>query len=165
MSANNMLGTILLRENTLLPANFAIETEVVFPGWRAIRNLDGYELGRKIQRANWNFFYLAGAIRTIVLGRGRQKTMRQAVRQILTKLNGKQFNSVEITGIVAKRFLGIPFVCLTAHSRHIQESLCLVPIGNRASGMATTALLGASVDSSETPLHGQELAKHDAALA
>jgi hypothetical protein len=66
MSANNIVGTILIRENTPLPANLTVETEAMFPGWRSVRNLNGCELGRKIQKANWNFFYLADAIRTIV---------------------------------------------------------------------------------------------------
>ena len=158
MSANNMLGTILIRENTLLPADFAIETKVVFPGWRAVRNLNGYELGRKMQKANWNFFCLAGAVRTIVFGGHGQKTVHQAVSQILAKLNGKQFNSVEITGVVEKRFLGIPFLSVTANSRHIQESLYLVPIENRASGMTV------AVASSEILQRGELLAKQDAAL-
>jgi len=158
MSANNMLGTILIRENTLLPAGFAVETEVVFPGWRAVRNLDGYELGRKMQKANWNFFCLAGAIRTIVFGGEGQKTVHQAVSQILAKLNGKQFNSLEITAVVEKRFLGIPFLSVTANSRHIQESLYLVPIENRTSGMTV------AVQPSETLYRGEVLAKQDAAL-
>lgn len=159
-----MLGTILIREKTLLPADFAVETEAVFPGWQAVRNLDVCELGRKIQEANWNFFYLAGAITTIAVGREKQRTVHRAVRRTLAKLKGKRFNSLEIAGLIAKRFLGIPYLSVTANSRHIQESLYLVPIENRASGMRAAALPGTSVDSSETPLHGQVLAKHDAAL-
>jgi hypothetical protein len=62
----------------------------MFPGWRSVRNLNGCELGRKIQKANWNFFYLADAIRTIVLGRQGQKTARRALGQIVAKLNGKR---------------------------------------------------------------------------
>jgi hypothetical protein len=158
MSASNMLGTIFIREITLLLASFAVETEAVFPGWKAVRNLDGYELGRKMQQANWNFFCLAGAIRTIVFGGNGQKTAHQAVSKILAKLNGRQFNSLEITGVVEKRFLGIPFLSVTANSRHIQESVYLVPIENRASRIAV------AVAPSETPHRGEVLAKQDAAL-
>jgi hypothetical protein len=158
MSATNITGTILIREKTLLPASFAVQTEAAFPGWQAVRNLDGYELGRKMEQANWNFFCLAGAIRTIVFGGNGQKTVHQAVSQILTKLDGKQFNSLEITGVIEKRFLGIPFLSVTANSRHIQESVYLVPIDNRASRIA--AALAPSV----TLHRGEVLAKQDAAL-
>jgi hypothetical protein len=48
MSANNNSGTIFSREKTLLPAVLSIESEAFLPSWRAVRNLNGYELGRKI---------------------------------------------------------------------------------------------------------------------
>ena len=126
MSANEASGTILIRENTLLPAGLAIESEVFLPGWKAARNIDRYELDRRLEEANWNFFYLAGEIRVTVLGRDGSKTLRGAVKRVLAKQE-KQFNSLEITKVVLKRFLGIPFVSVAAHTRHIQQSICLVP--------------------------------------
>ena len=66
MSANNNSGTIFIREKTLLPVVLSIESEVFLPGWRAVRNLNGYELGRKIAQVRWSFFYLAGEMRAIV---------------------------------------------------------------------------------------------------
>lgn len=164
MSANNIVGTILIRDNTLLPAGFVVETETLFPGWRAVRHLDGYELGRRIQKANWTFFYLAGAVRTIVLGRKGQKSVRRAIRQSVAKLNGKRFNSVEITGIAARHFLGIPFVSLTAHSRHIQKSLYLVTFEARASRITGVAAPGTKVDSREARPREELLTKANAAL-
>jgi hypothetical protein len=158
MSANNIVGTVLIRENTLLPANFAVGTEAVFPGWHAVRNLNGYELGRQIQKANWNLFYLAGAITTIAFGRETQKTVHRAMRRIMAKLKEGKFNSLEITGLIAKRFLGIPYLSVMANSRHIQESLYLVPFENRP------PVVTAAVAPSEAPLLGEVLAKQDAAL-
>ena len=126
MLATNMSGTILIRENTILPAGLAIESEVFLPGWKVIRNLDGSALARNIEGANWNFFYLAGEIRATVLGRNRSGTLRRTVKRVLAK-HEKQFNSLEITRVVSKRFLGIPFMSVAAHSRHIQQGICLVP--------------------------------------
>ena len=127
MSANNTSGTILIRENTLLPAGLAVETEVFLSGWRIVKNLDRSALTRKIEGANWNFFYLAGEIRATVLGRDRLGTLRRAVKCVLAKQEGRKFNSLEITKAVSKRFLGIPFMSVTAHSRHIQQGIGLVP--------------------------------------
>jgi len=31
------------------------------------------------------------------------------------------FNCLEVTGIVANRFLGVPYTTVSAHSRHIQQ--------------------------------------------
>src|SRR5713101_6035572 len=127
MLANNTSGTILIRERTLLPAGLAVESEVFLPGWRVIKNLDRSTLARNIGGANWNFFYLAGEIRATVLGRDRSGTLRRAVKCVLAKQEGHKFNSLEITKVVSKRFLGIPFMSVTAHSRHIQEGIGLVP--------------------------------------
>ena len=69
MSATNMSGTVLIRENTLLPAGLAIKSEVFLPGWRVVKNLDSSALAQNIEGANWNFFYLAGEIRATALGR------------------------------------------------------------------------------------------------
>ncbi len=119
--------TILIREATPLPANLSIESEAFLPGWRVVKNLDRSTLTRNIEGANWNFFYLAGEIRATVLGRDRSGTLRRAVKRVLAKQEGQKFNSLEITKAVSKRFLGIPFMSVTAHSRHIQQRIGLVP--------------------------------------
>jgi hypothetical protein len=138
MSATNMSGTVLVRENTLLPAGLAIQSEVFLPGWRVVKNLDSSALAQNIEGANWNFFYLAGEIRATALGRDRSGTSRKAVKRVLAKQE-KQFNSLEITKVVSKRFLGIPFMSVTAHTRHIQQAICLVPAKDFISGMAVPA--------------------------
>jgi|GEM_PF-1260672 len=125
MLAANKSGTILIRDNTPLPAGMAIERDVFLAGWKAVKDLDGYQLGRKLEGAKWNFFCLAGEIRVTVLGSG-SKTLRGAVKRALAKQE-KQFNSLEITSVVSKRFLGLPFVGIVARTRHIQQSTRLVP--------------------------------------
>jgi hypothetical protein len=127
MSVNNTSGTILIRENTLLPTGLVVESEVFLPGWRVVKNLDRSTLARNIEGANWNFFYLAGETRSIVFGRERIGTLRRAVKRVLTKRKGGKFNSLEITRVVSKRFLGIPFMSVATHSRHIQQGIGLVP--------------------------------------
>ena len=127
MTPNGTAGTIFIRENTILPGGLIIETETFVPGWRAVRNCDGYRLGRKIEQAKWNFFYLAGEFKAIVLGREGPAAFRRAVRRILEKPEARKFNSLEITAIRTRWFLGIPFVSVSANFRHIQESLALQP--------------------------------------
>jgi hypothetical protein len=125
MPAIQPAGNIFIRENTLLPGGLIIETETFLPGWRAVRNCDGYRLGRKIEEAKWNFFYLAGEVRAIVLGREGPSALRRAVRSILAKPEARKFNSLELTGTRSRWFLGIPFVTVTANFRHIQQGLAL----------------------------------------
>jgi hypothetical protein len=110
-----------------LPENLSIESEAFLPGWRVVRNLDRSTLARNIESRKWFFFYLAGEMRATVLGRDRPGTLRRAVNSVLARQEGQKFNSLEITKIVSKRFLGIPFMRVTAHSRHIQQGIALVP--------------------------------------
>ena len=148
MSATNMSGTVLIRENTLLPAGLAIKSEVFLPGWRVVKNLDSSALAQNIEGANWNFFYLAGEIRATALGRDWSGTLRKAVKRVLAKQE-KQFNSLEITKVVSKRFLGIPFMSVAAHTRHIQQGISLVPAKDFISGMAVPAAPERSPNSRE----------------
>ena len=159
MPANNTSRTILIRENTLLPAGLAVESEVFLPGWRVVKDLDGYGLGQKIEEAKWYFFYLAGEIRAMALGREGLGTLRRAVKRILVKREGQEFNSVEVTEIISKRFLGIPFMSVTAHFRHIQQGICLVPARNSVLRMPETG----SSDGGEER-HGAVARKQYAAL-
>jgi hypothetical protein len=125
MLANYTSGTVLIRENTQLPAGLAIDNELYLPGWRAVKNLNGYELGRKMEQAQWNFFYLAGDFGAMAFGNERPESVRRAVKRILTKRAGRRSNSLEITEVISKRFLGIPFVSIKVHFRHIQKEIGL----------------------------------------
>jgi|SRR5579862_4439005 len=127
MSVNNTSGTILVREDALLPAGLAVESEVFLTGWRIVKNLDVHGLARKIEEVKWNFFYLAGEIRATVLGRDRPRTLRRAVKRVLAKRKGQKFNALEITKVVSKRFFGVPLMSVATHSRHIQQGIGLVP--------------------------------------
>ena len=122
----NNSGTIFIREDTPLPENLSIESEAHLPGWRVVRNLDRSTLTRNIERTKWYFFYLAGAMKATVLGRNRSGTLRRAVKRILARREEQQSNSLEVTEVVSKWFCGIPFLSVTAHSRHIQERIGLV---------------------------------------
>ena len=159
MSANDNSRTILIRENTVLPVGLTVESEVFLPGWRAVRNLDGYGLGQKMEEAKWYFFYLAGEHRAIALGREGLGTLRRAVKQILAKQEGQTFNSLEITKVASKRFLGIPFMSVAAHFRHIQQGICLVPAKNSVLRMPDSASSGGGEER-----HGAAANKQYAAL-
>ena len=139
MSDTNSAGTILIREDTRLPANLSIESEAFLPGWRVVKSLDRSTLARNIEGVNWNFFYLAGEMRATVLGRDRSGTLRRAVKCVLAKQKGPKFNSLEITKVVSERFLGIPFMRVTAHSRHIKQGVGLIPAKDFVLRMPVTA--------------------------
>lgn len=121
-------GTVLIKEGTPLPEALRFESESCGPSWRLVKNLDGYELDRKIHEAGWNFFCPSGEIKATAFGFDEQKTVRRAVEPILANLKSERFNSLEImrvASVTSKRFLGVRYVTVSAHSRHIQESSLL----------------------------------------
>jgi hypothetical protein len=164
MPDTNGARSILIREATPLPANLSIESEAFLPGWRVIKNLDRSTLARNIEGANWTFFYLAGEIRATVLGRDRPGTLRRAVECVLAKQKGQKFNSLEITKVVSKRFLGIPFMSVTGHSRHIQQGVGLVPTKDFVLRMPAAKAPKSALGSGGERHHGEVATKQYVAL-
>jgi hypothetical protein len=118
-------GTILITEGFLLPESLLLESEPYAYGWRLVKNLDSNGLDQIISQAGWNFFYIAGLIETNALGSDEKKATRKALKRIIANLKSKNFNCLEITRVAAKRSLGLLYVNVSAHSRHIQEGQAL----------------------------------------
>jgi hypothetical protein len=122
LSGTIKAGTIIMKVGTIIPQSLRVETELYSQGWEIIKNSDAYALDRDIRRADWNFFFLAASIQATALGYWRERTVRRAMERVLAKAERSKFNCLEITEISAKQFLGLPYVHVSAHSRHIQKS-------------------------------------------
>ena len=128
MFDTNRNTVILIRDATPLPPNLSIGSNAFFPGWQIVTSPDRSTFTRSVEAAHWNFFYRANETRATVLGGASLRTLRRAVKKVLAKQEQHQnFNALEITTIVSKRILGVPFLRTVAHLRHIQESSALVP--------------------------------------
>ncbi len=123
-------GTVLIKEGTLFPEALKFESESYSPGWRSVTGLDGYAMDRKTHDAGWTFFYLAGESRATVFGGEGQKTIRRAMKQILAGTKSGKFNSLEITRVVFKHFLGVPYATVSFHIRNMQEGMFLFGSGS-----------------------------------
>jgi hypothetical protein len=64
---------------------------------------------------------MAGQIHTSAFGFDAQKRLRTAVKRAIKDVQSLNCNCVEITGVTTKSFLGLPYVSVTAQSRHIQS--------------------------------------------
>ena len=118
-------GAILIEDGALLPESLGLESEPRSNGWRRVKNLDGVELDRRVREAGWTFFYLAGEIKANVFGFDVEKTTRKATTRLLEILKSDKLNCLEITQVACKRFLGMPYVSVSGHARHIQGSMFL----------------------------------------
>ena len=114
-------GTILITEGARMPESLLLESEPYGYGWRLVKNLDSRGLDQIIGQAGWNFFYIASVVETNAVGSDEKKTTLKAIKRIIANLKSKNFNCLEITRVTAKRSLGLLYVSVSAHSRHIQE--------------------------------------------
>jgi hypothetical protein len=118
-------GTILIKEGTLFPEALRLESTSYSPGWRSVTGLDGYAMDRKTRDAGWTFFYLAGESRATAFGSEGQETVRRAIKRIMADLKSGKFNSLEITRVAFKHFLGVPYATVSFHIRNMQEGMFL----------------------------------------
>jgi len=126
MAAKMNAGTMLIKEGVPLPESVRFESEPYSKGWRLVKSLRSSEMDRQLFEAGWNLFYLAeGDLSAAALGSDLEKSTRRAIKKVIATLKSKQLNCVEITQVAAKRFLGLPYVTVSAHPRHIQESKVL----------------------------------------
>jgi hypothetical protein len=116
------VGTILMKEWPRMTELLGLENEPYSGNWSTVTVLDGFALDRKIHAAGWNFFFMAAEVKVMFFGALGTKKIQNALRRILAKVKLEDFNGLEVTGIVAKRFLGVPYVTVSAHSRHVQQS-------------------------------------------
>jgi len=125
MSASVQVGSILIKEWTGMPQLLGVDTEPCSGTWSLVKVSDVFALDRKIHAAGWNFFFMAAEVKVMFIGSVGGARIRNALQGLLQKVRRQHFNSLEITGIVAKRFLGVPYVTVSAHSRHLQQSCSL----------------------------------------
>jgi hypothetical protein len=101
---------------------FGLESEPCSGDWRLVKALNGSSLSRKVYAADWHFFFMAPEVKVKFFGAAGAKKIQNALKRIMEKVRRQDFNCLEVTGIVAKRFLGVPYTTFSAHSRHIQQS-------------------------------------------
>jgi hypothetical protein len=119
------VGTVLIEEVPLLAQVLGLQSETYSGNWKVVQALDGFGLDRKLRAAGWNFFFMGPAVTGVFFGTLGAKKIQNTLQRIIGKVKLRHFNALEVTGIVAKRFLGVPYTLVSAHSRHIQKGCYL----------------------------------------
>jgi len=125
------VGAILIDETPRITQLLGFESEPYSGNWRLVRALSGFSLERKIRASGWNFFFIATEVKAIIIGTLAANKIHNALKRILQKVRGQHFNSLEVTAIEERRFLGLPYAVVSAHSRHIQQSCYLDSVETR----------------------------------
>src|SRR5580700_3822380 len=120
MSNHIQAGTIMVQQSESL-RSLGIESEPYCESWQSLGVSESSGLDRKIRDSGWKLFYMAGELKTSVPAWGGQEMLRRGVKRLLAQTRLEHFNCLELTHVLRKRFFGIPYVSIAAHSRHIQQ--------------------------------------------
>lgn len=128
-------GTMIVHQSAMFDT-LDIESEPYFRAWRSLGILESSGLDRKVRAKGWNLFFMAGEIRAVVPAWGGHDTLRRGVKRLLAQTRLQHFNCLEVTQVLRKYFLGIPYLSIAAHSRHLQEGSQIQSSQQRAQDVA-----------------------------
>ena len=114
-------GCIFVMDGLILPPTLRFAGQRYSDGWRLL-SLKSNDIDLRARDCGWNFMFLAEGMRSTVFGFGRSWSLRKAINKLLATAREDAFNSVEVTEISTRRFLGMHWVSVGAHSRSLQKS-------------------------------------------
>ena len=117
-------GTILIEKGTLSPRFFQLEDDAYPNAWMSVTHgFSPHELEKELDAAGWTFFYMASAIRMTAFGFDRARMIQAALKRLITNVRQQKCNCLEIDGVATHSLLGMPYVSVSAHPRHIQKGM------------------------------------------
>jgi len=119
------VGAIFMKDWPGMKKLVGGESEPYSGDWTLLKTLDVSALDRKIHAAGWNFFFMGTEVKVMFFGSLGAAKIQNALRRIFEKVKQQHFNGLEVTAIVTRHFLGVPYVTVSGHSRHMQQSCCL----------------------------------------
>jgi hypothetical protein len=115
-------GTILMEKGTSRPQCFQLEDDPYPNAWMSVKhNLTSYELEQELVAAGWTFFFMAGEISATAFGFDRAKMIHAALKRLIANAKLQKCNSLEIDDVATRSFMGVPYVSVSGHARHIQK--------------------------------------------
>src|SRR5690242_18060544 len=127
MSLNIQVGDILLDDRPQIHQALGLESEPFSGSWSRVKTIDRSFLDQQIRAAGWNLFFIPGEVKAVIFGALKAGKIQGAVTRILKKLRSRNFNCLEVAAIDNKRFLGIRYAIVSAHSLHLQQTRVLDP--------------------------------------
>jgi hypothetical protein len=116
---------MLLEDGTGMPESSLLHVEPYSMGWSSITEGTAAQLGRDLESAGWTFFYLASGVHVRSFGLNDQSRTEHAMARLIDTVKLQQFNCLEITQVRRASILGVPYMKVAAHARHIQKSRIL----------------------------------------
>lgn len=118
------IGSLLIAPGSPLPPEWFLEKGSVVSGWSRVTNtFDRLQLEKELATAGWTFFFMADAITTTAFGLSRSRMLNAALTRLIAAVRLQRCNCLEIDDVGMRSFLGIPYVSISAHPRHIQKGM------------------------------------------
>jgi len=114
-------GTVFIEADAFLPESLHLTSSTDANGWKSLKSAGRSAFEQKVRQAGWIFFLMDAEITAKVYGFDAQKALRTAFDRISASVKNQKWNSLQITRVESKSFLRVPYVSITAHSRHLQE--------------------------------------------
>ena len=114
-------GTMMVRDGLLLPDHMDAATDTYSAGWRSFTEAEGFGVDRKLRLLGWQCFFIAGELKAVSFGWSQARMLKAAVRRLLATVRSLNLNCVEFTEVRRRSFIGIPYVTVAGHARHIQQ--------------------------------------------
>jgi hypothetical protein len=114
-------GTVFIEAGAVLPESLRLNGSPDANGWKSLESAGRSAFEQKVRQAGWIFYLMDAEITATVYGFDAQKALRTAFERISASVKSQKWNSLQITRIESKSFLSVPYVSVTAHSRHLQE--------------------------------------------
>jgi hypothetical protein len=122
MNESIAAGDILVQDGTYLPGSLRLPAQPGSNGWIAVAN-NRVAFEKAVGVEGLTFFFMAGEIKATVFGFDTEKALGNAFRHLIKDVKAQHCNSIEITRVVNKSFLKVPYVSVFAHARHLQPGL------------------------------------------
>jgi hypothetical protein len=113
-------GSIWVLDGGHLPPSLRLQSHSRPDGWVGVEG-DRLSFEKAAQNAGWTLFFMAGEIEVNVLGSDPEKADRAAFERLIARVRSQQCNCIEITRMRRRSFLGVPYVTVSAHVRHLQK--------------------------------------------
>ena len=132
-------GTMMVQPSAFL-GSLGVQSEPYTENWDSLAAQESSGLDQRVRDAGWNLFFIAGEISAVVPAWGGQNTLRRGVKRLLAQTELQHFNCLELSHISRKYFLGIPYISITAHPRHVQQACQIRSSEQRARDSGSGAL-------------------------
>ncbi len=115
-------GSVLVRCDAGLPQSVKVSGPLVMEGWRLVSDIGTAQLDRQLDQEGWYFFYLPPEIAFSAFGFARKHALARALKKLLARAETEKLNTVKVTAVETKKFLGVHHAKVIARVRHIQKS-------------------------------------------